>query len=72
MPIYIYETIPERPGQKKRRYEIWQRMDDAPLNFHPETGEPLRRIIVGGVGMPGSLSDSSSDHSTTDASESDQ
>jgi predicted nucleic acid-binding Zn ribbon protein len=28
-------------------------MHDAPLTRHPETGSPVRRIIVGGIGLIG-------------------
>lgn len=53
MPIYIYESIPQTPGEQPRYYEIAQRMTDEPLTRHPETGVPLRRIFRGGfsVGM---------------------
>ena len=26
-------------------------MNDAPLTHHPETGEPIKRIILGGYGV---------------------
>jgi hypothetical protein len=26
-------------------------MKDAPLTHHPETGEPVRRVIAGGYGL---------------------
>lgn len=61
MPIYVYETIPARPGEPTRRYEFWQHMRDDAYTHHPETGERLRRLIIGGVGMPGSISDPSAD-----------
>lgn len=61
MPIYVYETVPDDPTKPTKRYEIWQHMLDAPLVRHPETGERLRRIIIGGVGMPGSISDPAAD-----------
>lgn len=51
MAIYIYETIPTNPRQKPRRFEIEQKMSDAPLKKDPKTGEPVRRIIVGGSGL---------------------
>jgi hypothetical protein len=35
-------------------------MTDEPLKFHPETGEPVRRIIIGGIGAPESIIDTSS------------
>ena len=48
---YLYETIPLRTGDKPRHYEIQQGMNDAPLSRHPETGEPIRRVILGGWGV---------------------
>lgn len=53
MPTYVYETIPAKPGDEVRRYEIRQSMKDAPLTKHPETGEPIRRVIMGGLGLIG-------------------
>ena len=54
MPIYVYETTD--PARPKRRFELKQSMNDAPLQADPETGEPVRRIISGGVAVhvPGS------------------
>lgn len=57
MPTYVYETVPEKEGAPVRRYELWQHMREEAYSRHPETGEKLRRIIIGGVGMPGSISD---------------
>lgn len=51
MPTYIYETIPQKAGQKSKRFEIRQSMHDAPLTQHPETGEPVQRVIAGGIGL---------------------
>ena len=48
MPTYIYETIPAK-GKKPKRFELRQLMADAALTRHPETGEPVRRIITGGA-----------------------
>jgi predicted nucleic acid-binding Zn ribbon protein len=48
---YIYETIPEKKGDSVRRYEIKQSMKDAALAKHPETGEGIRRVVVGGYGI---------------------
>lgn len=61
MPIYVYETIPENPGDPVRQFELWQSMKDAPYARHPETGERLRRVVIGGIGMPGSITDRSAD-----------
>lgn len=61
MPTYVYETIPEKPRQAVRRYEFWQQMREPALVRHPETKERIRRVVIGGVGMPGSISDPSAD-----------
>ena len=51
MTTYIYETIPRKPGAAPKRFEVRQSMHDAPLTRHPETGEPVRRVIAGGFGF---------------------
>jgi len=51
MPTYVYETIPQKPRQKPRRFEIKQSMMDATLTRHPDTGAPVRRVIAGGIGV---------------------
>ena len=51
MAIYIYETIPKNPKAKPRRFEVEQKMSDAPLEKDPKTGLPVRRVIVGGSGV---------------------
>jgi predicted nucleic acid-binding Zn ribbon protein len=50
MTTYVYETIPSKAGQKPRYFEIKQSMNDKPLAKHPETGEPIRRVVLGGFG----------------------
>ena len=50
MPTYEYETIPQKKGQKPKRFEVQQSMKDDALTKHPETGEPVRRVISGGSG----------------------
>jgi len=49
MATYIYETIPKNAKQKPRRFEVQQKMSDPPLKTDPETGLPVRRVIIGGV-----------------------
>ncbi len=49
MPTYVYETTGNRP----RRFEVKQGMNDAPLTSDPETGEPVPRVIRGGFGYIG-------------------
>ena len=51
MTTYVYETTPQKAGEKPRYHEIKQSMSDAPLTNHPETGEPIRRVVLGGFGM---------------------
>ena len=51
MTTYVYETIPQEAGDKPRYLEIKQSMSDAPLAKHPETGEPIRRVVLGGFGV---------------------
>ncbi len=51
MTTYIYETIPQKAGAKPKRFEVKQSMKDKALTKHPETGEPVRRVIAGGYGF---------------------
>jgi len=51
MPTYVYETIPDDSTRKPRRFEVFQRMNDAALTHDPESGEPVRKIITGGIGL---------------------
>ena len=44
VPIYVYETLPA-DGTPGEQFEIQQSMKEAALTAHPETGEPVRRII---------------------------
>ena len=45
MPTYLYETIPA-DREPIERFEVVQRMTDDPLETHPETGQPVRRVFV--------------------------
>ena len=51
MTTYVYETIPQMPGEKPRYFEIKQAMSDKPLTKHPESGEAIRRVVLGGYGV---------------------
>jgi len=48
MPTYVYEIFdPKNPDTEGTdRFEIVQRMSDSPLTKHPETGKPVRRVIL--------------------------
>ena len=48
---YLYETVPAQDGDPVKQYEIKQSMNDLPLTKHPETGETIRRVILGGWGI---------------------
>ena len=50
MATYVYETIPKNPKDKPRRFEVQQKMSDPALTTDPETGQRVRRIIIGGSG----------------------
>ena len=51
MATYIYETIPKDEKTRPRRFEDQQKMSEPPLKVDPETGLPVRRVIVGGSGL---------------------
>jgi predicted nucleic acid-binding Zn ribbon protein len=51
MTTYVYETIPQHAGEKPRYFEFKQGMTELPLTTHPETGEPIRRVVLGGFGL---------------------
>ena len=50
MATYVYETIPKNPKDKPRRFEVQQKMSEPALKTDPETGQPVRRVIIGGSG----------------------
>jgi predicted nucleic acid-binding Zn ribbon protein len=50
MATYVYETIPKNRKTRPRRFEVQQKMSDPPLKVDPESGLPVRRVIVGGSG----------------------
>lgn len=56
MPTYVYETIPQFEGDQPKRFEIRQSMKDAALTQHPDSGQPVRRVPVGGTGLMGGSS----------------
>lgn len=45
MPTYAYAVI-KPDGSDGEPFEVFQRITDEPLNKHPETGEPVRRLVV--------------------------
>jgi len=51
MTTYVYEIIPSKAGEKPRYFEIQQSMNAVALKKHPETGEPIHRVVLGGFGV---------------------
>ncbi|HNQ24729.1 MAG TPA: zinc ribbon domain-containing protein [Phycisphaerae bacterium] len=45
MPIYVYEVM-TASCEAGEQFEVFQKMDDPPLTHHPETGQPVRRVIA--------------------------
>ena len=43
MPTYVYQVITD-DGSDGEVFEVVQKMSDAALKKHPETGEPVQRI----------------------------
>lgn len=41
MPIYVYESL-----NTKEQFEFMQNVNDKAFTQHPETCEPIKRIIV--------------------------
>ncbi len=60
MPTYVYETIPQFEGEPVKRFELRQSMKDAALTQHPDSGQPIRRVPIGGTGLMGASSSSGS------------
>ena len=69
MPIYVYEVITDS-GEPGERFELMQKMSDEPLTEHPETGQPVRRVIqapaIGGSWSDGAMHRSVSDDKKLD------
>lgn len=51
VPTYVYEIISPDSGAEPRRFEVFQRMSDEPLSLDPASGQPVKRIVTGGVGI---------------------
>ena len=44
MPLYVYEIVlPD--GTAGESFEVLQGMNDPPLETHPESGEPVRKVF---------------------------
>ncbi len=69
MPIYVYEVVNEQ-GEGGETFEWLQKFSDAPLTEHPETGQPVRRVIqppfIGGTWSDHAMHKSSRDDKKLD------
>ena len=64
MPTYVYETL--LPGdQPSPTFEVVQRMSEPALTQHPDTGEPVRRVLQA-PHIGGQWSESSDRHRMSD------
>jgi hypothetical protein len=59
MPIYVYEVITD--DDEGQLFEVVQRMSDPPLTEHPQTGQPVRRVIQP-PNLPGTWTDRQTRH----------
>ncbi len=50
MPVYVYRLIRPRTdvasGTDDETFEVTQSIHDPPLTHHPETGEPVERVLT--------------------------
>jgi len=66
--LFQTATFSAKSGGKPRHFEFKQSMNDAPLTKHPETGEPIRRVVLGGFGVLSSKPTSKPTRSTSGSS----
>ncbi len=64
MPTYVYQVI-KPDGAEGERFEVVQKMSEAALTKHPETGEPVRRVITA-PNIAGNWSDAASKNKLSD------
>jgi len=70
MPFYVYEIIRE-DGQPGEQFEVFQQISEEALTKHPETGEPVQKVITGCF-IGGSWSDSAMKKNSSDDKKLDQ
>ena len=60
MPLYVYQVVTD-DGSEGEIFEILQTMSEPELTVHPETGQPVRRLLSAPNAVrkytPGKLSD---------------
>jgi predicted nucleic acid-binding Zn ribbon protein len=69
MPVYVYEVV-QPDGSPGPTFEYLQGIKDPPLKKHPETGEPVQRVIqppfIGGSWSESAMHKSSKDDKKLD------
>ena len=59
MPVYVYRVVTPGSGTgSDETFEVRQSIHDPPLTRHPQTGEPVERIILPPMIGCGNLGDS--------------
>jgi hypothetical protein len=47
MPVYVYRVIKSGgAAEEGETFEVVQSIHDPPLTHHPETGEPVKRVLL--------------------------
>jgi predicted nucleic acid-binding Zn ribbon protein len=64
MPTYVYQII-NSDGSEGETFEIFQKMSDAALTKHPESGKPVRRVIQA-PNLPLNYSDAATNQKLSD------
>jgi hypothetical protein len=64
MPTYVYQVI-KPDGTEGETFEVVQKMSEAALTKHPETGEPVQRVITA-PNIAGNWSDAASKNKLSD------
>ncbi len=69
MPIYVYEVITDG-DEVGEQFEVFQNISAPPLTQHPDTGQPVRRVLttpsVGGKWSDSAMSRNVSDDKKLD------
>ena len=64
MPTYVYQVI-KPDGSDGEMFEVVQKMSEPALTKHPETGEPVQRVITA-PNIAGNWSDAASKKKLSD------
>ena len=47
MPVYVYRIVrPASDARPEETFELRQSINDPPLTAHPQTGEPVERVLM--------------------------